>query len=174
MEGKRRDACPWACLSSCVQMRGIVRGRADSSPIPTITVTRHPSVSKTFGPSALWSAVAPQRPPPTLSPPWRTHVLAAPSPLYFSRRRPNPCAHLNLFSSHVPAAVVSSVHVVALWNCFVPDLKKSARFVVTSRVLRRRGCCCCFAVRWSVGSLPLFLCGPMLMRRWPPVWQKHK
>lgn len=59
----RRDACPWASLSSCVQMGGSVSGQADSSPIPTITVTRHPSVSKHFGPSALWATEAPQRPP---------------------------------------------------------------------------------------------------------------
>lgn len=38
----------WALsLSSCVQMPGTVRGRAASSPIPTITVTRHSTVSRT-------------------------------------------------------------------------------------------------------------------------------
>ena len=45
-----------ASLSSCVQMRGPVRGRAASSTIPTITVTRHQSVSK--------HVVAPPPPPP--------------------------------------------------------------------------------------------------------------
>lgn len=53
-------------------MRGSLSGKADSSPIPTIMITRHQSVSKHFGPSALWATVAPQRPP---SPPEQTQYL---------------------------------------------------------------------------------------------------
>lgn len=58
----------WALsLSSCVQLPGTVRGSAANSPIPTITVTRHSTVSRktpvTFDPSpwSVWPAVTPQR-----------------------------------------------------------------------------------------------------------------
>lgn len=86
LEEKGRAVCPWASLSSCVQMRGSVSGQADSSPIPTITVTRHQSVSKHFGPSAPWATVAPRRTP----------VLSAPALFPPSCQNPNPCVLLNL------------------------------------------------------------------------------
>lgn len=47
-------------MSSCVQIRDSLSGQADSSPIPTIMVTRHQSVSKHFGPGPLRGAAAPQ------------------------------------------------------------------------------------------------------------------
>ncbi|MEQ2215314.1 hypothetical protein XENOCAPTIV_030591, partial [Xenoophorus captivus] len=47
-------------------MRDSLSGQADSSPIPTITVTRHQSVSKHFGPIALRGRISPiGRPTPT-------------------------------------------------------------------------------------------------------------
>lgn len=97
----------WALsLSSCVQMPGTVRGRAASSPIPTITVTRHSTVSRTtpvtFDPLPEVSVscrdsteTAPVPPPPPRSP----SVYLQPEPLP---------SMFHLFSSHdVPAAVLS-------------------------------------------------------------------
>uniref|UniRef100_A0A8C5FX66 DDHD domain-containing protein n=1 Tax=Gadus morhua TaxID=8049 RepID=A0A8C5FX66_GADMO len=76
-----------ASLSSCVQMRGPVRGRAASSTIPTITVTRHQSVSKhvvapppplPLCPAALWSLnwFSPLPKPSSLPP--TTHLWSCP------------------------------------------------------------------------------------------------
>lgn len=79
-------ACrPWASLSSCVQMRGSLSGQADSSPIPTITVTRHQSVSKTNTGASSKDPLPMNRlllPPPSVpSPRSLCPVCSAPCPV---------------------------------------------------------------------------------------------
>lgn len=126
LEDEMRAVCPWASLSSCVQMRGSVSGQADSSPIPTITVTRHQSVSKKFGPSALWATVAPQQPLVLLNKP----STCWPCPFPYLCPNSKPCALLNLTtlcSTCVLAAVALSVHTVLLWKCEVLDLTKKTK-----------------------------------------------
>jgi len=81
-------------------MRGSVSGQTDSSPIPTITLTRYQSVSTHVGQSALWASVAPQRPLIPLNKP-STYCPFCFHNLY----PPTVC---------VPAAVALSVHRVLL------------------------------------------------------------
>ncbi|KAG7223513.1 hypothetical protein INR49_015506 [Caranx melampygus] len=93
------------------EMRGCVSGQADSSPIPTIMVTRHQSVSKHFGPSALWTVAAPQRP---LISPEPTQYLLPLALLPAVAQTRNHVFLLNLttplFNSRVLAAMALSVH----------------------------------------------------------------
>lgn len=105
-------------------MRGSVSGQADNSPIPTIMVTRHQSVSKQFGPSALWATLAPQQPLVVLNKP----STCCPCPFPYLCPNSNPCVLLTtLCSARVPAAVALSVHTVLLWKCEVLDLTKKTK-----------------------------------------------
>lgn len=92
-------------------MRDSLSGQADSSPIPTITVTRHQSVSKHFGPIARISPTA--RPNPT------QYWLILPFPLRHHCPNPKsmcpPWPHHPLFSSLVLTVDALSVR---LWWFF--------------------------------------------------------
>lgn len=133
LEDKIRAACPWASLSSCVQMRGSVSGQADSSPIPTILVTRHQSVSKQFGPSALWATVAPQQPLILLNTP--STYWTCPFPCVCPNS--NPCVLLN------PTTLCSTHVYLQQWRwlymqCFYENVKFWIRHVRQNYTL------CCF------------------------------
>lgn len=109
-------ACWALSLSSCVQIPGTVRGSATSSPIPTITVTRHSTVSRkttvTFDPFPEVSVTcrdskdtASLLPPPPL--PWR--ILGVP----VCTCSPSPSPYVLTFTCSAPMMPCSCAVMVS-------------------------------------------------------------
>lgn len=131
----RKAVCPWASLSSCVQMRGSVSCQADSSPIPTITVTRHQSVSQHFfapvhcGPQWL------HRNPRSL---WTNPVLTRLCPC-FSPLLPKPKTCVLNLTTFCSTPCICSYGIECSW--------KAADYDVTFVVHRKH--CHCLLFGWT-------------------------
>lgn len=130
-------------------MRGSVSGQADSSPIPTITVTRHQSVSKHFWPECTVVCSSTTETPPKS--PEQTQCLQPPA-LFFFFFSPavaqNPCAHLNLASVQLPCTCSCGVECSGSLKMFCITLKRQncsiTLFSLMLLVVRKHcRCFCC-------------------------------